>query len=308
MPLLPLESFQADVVCPRCRRSTGLYCSSCLLDFAEVQGKPILVDFDNSVLVQSQSRQSLIPRAARGRLQRWAIKILEGENEVAREQVLRFVDLAAKVAQGSRPRILIVGGAAIGNGISELYTRADLDLIAFDIYSSPHVQIVADGHSVPLRNHCVDGVIIQAVLEHVVAPHIVVSEIERVLRPGGVVYADTPFLQQVHEGPYDFCRFTESGHRYLFKNFTEHGAGPVGGLGKQMVWSIDYLFRGLFRSRLAGRIGRAMFFWIRWLDAFIPVRYAVDGAPGCFFLGTLSERAITPKELIERYKGAQVRN
>ena len=88
--------------------------------------------------------------------------------------------------------------------------RPTIDLISFDVYASPATQFVGDGHSIPLADGSVDGVIVQAVLEHVLEPTIVADEIHRVLRTGGIVYADTPFLQQVHEGAYDFTRFTDS--------------------------------------------------------------------------------------------------
>ena len=38
-------------------------------------------------------------------------------------------------------------------------------------------------------------------------------------------------MQQVHERAYDFSRFTQSGHRWLFKRFSEINAGPIGGAG-----------------------------------------------------------------------------
>jgi len=56
-----------------------------------------------------------------------------------------------------------------------------------------------------------DAVWIQAVLEHVLDPVRVVAEIHRVLRPGGLVYSEIPFMQEVHEGAYDFTRFRLSG-------------------------------------------------------------------------------------------------
>ena len=74
-----------------------------------------------------------------------------------------------------------------------------------------------------------DAVICQAVLEHVLEPASAVSEIHRVLRRDGLVYAETPFMQQVHERAYDFSRFTQSGHRWLFRRFSEISAGPIGG-------------------------------------------------------------------------------
>ena len=68
-------------------------------------------------------------------------------------------------------------------------------------------------------------------LEHVLEPELVVAEIHRVLMPDGLVYAGTPFMQQVHEGPYDFMRFTESGHRWLFRRFERLASGATGGPG-----------------------------------------------------------------------------
>jgi SAM-dependent methyltransferase len=197
-----------------------------------------------------------------------------------------------------------VGGGTIGSGVGALYDAPDIGIIAFDIYQSRFVQFIADGHSIPLRPKSIDGVIIQAVLEHVLEPETVVSELRRVLRPGGLIYAETPFMQQVHEGPFDFVRYTESGHRYLFRHFAELASGSVAGPGESMVWAASYFFRGLFRSQTAGRATRAMLFWLRWFDRIIPPAYAIDGACGCYFLGTLTDSPITGREVIRRYRGA----
>ena len=113
-----------------------------------------------------------------------------------------------------RPRILVIGGAR-GSGADELYEDISIDLVGTDIYPSTNTKIVADGHQLPFIDASFDGVWIQAVLEHVLDPPIVAAEIYRVLKPGGLVYADTPFMQQVHEGAYDFTRYTVSGHRWL---------------------------------------------------------------------------------------------
>src|SRR5205823_1246671 len=111
----------------------------------------------------------------------------------------------------ANPTILVVGGGTVGSGTDALYRDPAVRLIAFDVYGSPMTQLIADGHQIPLRDESVDAVLVQAVLEHVLDPAKVVAEIHRVLRPNGIVYAETPFLQQVHEAAYDFTRFTESG-------------------------------------------------------------------------------------------------
>ena len=310
MPLLDMEQLRVELICPRCSASLAddpSRCGACLLEFPQANGLPVLVDFENSVLerdaVLSTGAQSLIPRGRRGRLKIALRRVIFGENPVAGKHATKLATLAGRLQP--RPRILVVGGATVGSGLQAFYSMPNVDVIAFDIYSSAQLQFIADAHSVPLKSQSVDGVIIQAVLEHVIEPQRVVSEIQRVLRPGGLVYAETPFLQQVHEGPYDFTRFTESGHRYLFRHFREIDTGVVFGPGTQMIWSIDHLFRGLFRSRKAGTIAKAAFFWVRWLDRFVPSAFAVDSASGFYFLGSLSDKPMTPREAIVRYRGAQ---
>jgi ubiquinone/menaquinone biosynthesis C-methylase UbiE len=176
--------------------------------------------------------------------------------------------------------------------------------VAFDVYATENVQLIADGHQIPFANGTFDAVIVQAVLEHVVDPWTVVQEIHRVLRMGGVVYAETPFLQQVHEGAYDFTRFTESGHRYLFKDFDLIRSGASAGPGTQTVWTVEHLARSVFRSRMTGKMAKAAFFWVRYLDMIIPTPYQIDSASGVFFMGRKNGRTISVEEIVQHYSGA----
>jgi len=201
--------------------------------------------------------------------------------------------------------VLVIGGGTVGNGTGELYEDRRARVVAFDIYGSPMTQFIGDAHAIPIATGAVDAVVVQAVLEHVLDPGRVAAEIHRVLRPGGVVYAETPFLQQVHAGPYDFTRFTSSGHRHLFRAFEQIDAGPVAGPGTQVLWSVDHLARGLFRSEIAGKLVRGLCFWLRWLDRLVPRAFAMDGASAYYFLGRRSERELTPREIVEYYQGAQ---
>jgi SAM-dependent methyltransferase len=146
------------------------------------------------------------------------------------------------------------------------------------------VQFIAGAHQILLADKSVDAVVIQAVLEHVLDPDQVVREIHRVLRESGIVYAETPLLQQVHAGAYDFTRYTSSGHRYLFRSFEEIAAAPAAGSGTQLLWSVDHLVRGLMRSELVGKLARVPFFWLRYLDRLIPTAFAMDNASAYYFL------------------------
>jgi hypothetical protein len=107
----------------------------------------------------------------------------------------------------------------------------------------------------------------------------------------------------VHEGAYDFTRFTESGHRYLFRHFTVRDSGAAAGLGTQLLWSVVYFARGIhFR---AGQAARVIFFWLPKLDRRLNRRVTVDGASGVFFYGHSSKDVVTPAEIIGYYSGAQ---
>ncbi|MEZ5361501.1 MAG: class I SAM-dependent methyltransferase [Bryobacterales bacterium] len=66
--------------------------------------------------------------------------------------------------------------------------------------------MLCDAQRIPFADATFDAVVAQAMLEHVADPVRAVGEIWRVLKPG-LVYSETPFLQQVHAGPYDFTRY-----------------------------------------------------------------------------------------------------
>lgn len=91
-------------------------------------------------------------------------------------------------------------------------------LVNLNIGPFPNVDIVADAHSLPYSSGCVDAIHCEAVLEHVRTPVKVVEEMLRVLKPGGRVYACTPFLQNYHGYPNHFQNFTLTGHCALFED------------------------------------------------------------------------------------------
>lgn len=316
MPLATMNDIVPVFACPACRNPlTGpveaLRCTSdgCRRVYPSVglNSIPVLVDGESSIIdipaLLKTDAASPVGRGDWGRLGRFVFRFTVPRNTTAEQITGRLAtDLVAET-QDRRPRLLVVGGGAIGNGIASLYENSDIDIVAFDIYKSEYCQFIADGHSIPLLDGTVDGVLIQAVLEHVLNPQLVVDEIHRVLRPGGLVYADTPFMQQVHEGPYDFTRFTESGHRYLFRRFEVRSSGAVGGLGTQLHWSLFYFGRGIHRH--VGQLLWMVFFWLGMLDCWLDPGVTVDGASGVFFYGHSSARSISPQEIVDYYSGGQ---
>ncbi|MFF7933635.1 SAM-dependent methyltransferase [Streptomyces sp. SAI-126] len=315
MVLAELDAIRPLLVCPRCRADLegapgGLRCTApdCVYReppaFPEVAGRPVLVDFAHSV-VGREAVDALAPapdvRRGADALPAPLRRLAKPPNRVA----ARNIDLLLRALPGPAPTLLVVGGATVGNGVGAVYRDPRVRVIGFDIVTSPATQFVADAHRIPLRTAAVDAVLVQAVLEHVLDPAGVVAEIHRVLKDDGLVYAETPFLQQVHAGAHDFTRYTASGHRYLFRRFEELGAGAVSGPGTQLLWSVDHLVRGLTRNALAGRATRAALCWLRALDRLVPPPYALDDASALYFLGRKRDREMTGAEIIAYYRGAQ---
>ena len=130
------------------------------------------------------------------------------------------------------------------------------------------------------------------------------------LREDGVVYAETPFMQQVHEAGFDFTRWTEAGHRRLFRMFSEIDRGLVAGPATALLWALCYFARSIPAQRggLAARLDRCTllaFGWLKFLDRrLINHPGATDAASCVYFMGRKSSVAVSDQELIASYAGA----
>ena len=305
------ESIAALLRCPRCRscldglRCTGQACAYASEGFPAIGATPALIDFADSIVAREalEAADGASPlsrsRTFARRLREWA----SGPNLEAARNCEAFL---ARCRGFPAPRVLVVGGGGRGSGTEALYAAHDIRIVGTDVYASPDVEIIADGHRLPFADASFHGVWIQAVLEHVVAPDRVVAEIARVLVDGGLVYAETPFLQPVHERAYDFTRFTRSGHRWLFRGFSEIASGTIGGPGESLNWAIRYLARGLFRSEKIGSAFAVAFFWLRHLDRLVGETWRADAATGVFFLGAKSGgETIVPRDLVDYFPGVR---
>ena len=235
-------------------------------------------------------------------------QLLIGSNEDTR----RNYRVLANSLGDSSSRVLVVGGGTVGSGAKDFYEFCESNEIwieSIDVYISPNCTAVADAHYLPFADESFDVVIIQAVLEHVVNPQKVVSEVHRVLRENGLVYAETPFMQCVHEGPFDFMRFTNSGHRYLFRHFNEVKAGAHHGAFSSALFIFSYAISGLARTRYAGVLLRVMFGrLVKFLDAMTSDEWNIDVACGNYFIGEkaiVAEVAGDSTWIVKYYKGAQ---
>lgn len=306
--VLKVSSGDRSFCCnPECRYSEE--------GFFKTNGQPVLIDFSQSIVTPADIKQSSeqclqsrdderdrrvrVDQLMSSKLRLDIQTFITGRNPVVENNCRCFCrNLKEK---SSNPLVLVVGGGTLGFGTDPLYQDRTIQVIGTDIYASANTQLVSDGHSLPFADESFDGVWIQAVLEHVLEPHIVVNQIWRVLKPGGLVYAETPFMQQVHLGPYDFTRFTLSGHRWLFRRFQQIDAGTVMGAGTAAVWAIRYVWRSLGVGNKLATLLTIPFFWLRFLDAIAKRRPNADAASGFYFFGRKSEQEIHAPEIVRYY-------
>src|SRR2546425_4519160 len=153
-------------------------------------------------------------------------------------QLRAFANALGKVEGTS----VLVIGAGRQKGWLDIFfaNQHTIRVVYSDVDAKAMVDLFCDAHELPFLDETFDGVIASAVLEHVVYPERVAAEIHRVLARRGFIYSEIPFLQQVHEGAYDFTRYTLSGHRRLLNHFEELSSGVVAGPGTTLTWALEH--------------------------------------------------------------------
>jgi SAM-dependent methyltransferase len=302
--------------CPACKGPLvfGAEAATCLdaacgVRYPVIDGIPVLIDETTSVFsvddFRRHRRTTFRPKA---RLERFVSEHLPeiGINLRAERNYRDFADLLLR--QAARPKVLVVGGSIVGRGMGALLTPA-IELVESDVSFGERTALIADGHDLPFMDDTFDAVVIQAVLEHVLDPYRCVQEAHRVLKDGGLVYAETPFMQQVHGGKFDFTRFTHLGHRRLFRAFDEVSSGAVCGPGMALAWSYQYFLLSFVKTptaRAAVKVfARLTAFWLKYFDYLLIDRPgALDAASGFFFMGRKGATVLSDRALLDSYRGA----
>jgi SAM-dependent methyltransferase len=176
---------------------------------------------------------------------------------------------------------LYIGGAG----------RAVPGYINLDLFPMPDVDVAADAEALPFPDAIFQRVECDAVLEHVRHPEQVMSEIRRVLAPGGYAHLVTPFCHPFHEYPRDYRRFTVDGLKELAVGLEPAAEGwRTGPTATLLVFTIEYgklllpwkawraIAHGVlgwllfplryldllfFRTGRVGRIGNHCYLWLR---------------------------------------------
>lgn len=315
MPDLPPECFR----CPECRsdgslnRSTAraggsLSCVTCGNSYPLRDGVPILISRSNALFDLKKYEVGSLG----GIYRKTRVRFPSASVNLSRGRILREMGAALRLAGATR--VLLVGSGRQREGIRRQLLGADpadMQIVCCDVDISADVDLFCDAQSLPFIPGYFDALITTAVLEHVLYPEKAAAEFARVVKLGGLLYSELPFLQCVHEGAYDFTRYTMSGHKRLFHEFGALNSGMVAGPGTALVWALEHFAASVCGTGMMSRVGRGVtrlaFFWLKYADILLSKRPAALDACSCTFLyGRRREGIVSDQEIVEGYAGAGV--
>ena len=267
------QIWETFLVCPSCHGELewdGLRteCSDCAAVYGVSDEVPVLFPvsaggapeevFDDAPL----SALDRLPASVRGLARRVRHRLqptLVHQSATGRRRAGGFV-----ASLGSAANVVNVGAGRTDYGAN---------VLNLDVFPGPSVHALATSELLPLRSGAFDGVILEAVLEHVRDADATLVEIRRVLAPGGSVLIDVPFLQPYHPSPGDYRRFTEQGLRTRLEQmgFIVEDSGVSVGPASAFAW-IGSHFVAMLVSGRSNRVYRGARIATDLL--FVPLKYA----------------------------------
>ncbi|MDD2859921.1 MAG: methyltransferase domain-containing protein [Acidiphilium sp.] len=117
-------------------------------------------------------------------------------------------------------RMTNAGGVVLDCGAGSRPQRTT-GVINVEIVDYASTDVLAIGEALPFADNSFDAAISLAVLEHVRDPFKCAQELLRVVKPGGELLVDVPFLQPVHGFPHHYYNMSAQGLANLFAGHSE---------------------------------------------------------------------------------------
>jgi SAM-dependent methyltransferase len=118
--------------------------------------------------------------------------------------------------------------------------------VNIDVAPTAGVDLLSNASRLPFQADCCDSIACLALLEHVPDPEQIVSEMLRVLKPGGDIQAVVPFCHPYHGYPRDFVRFSRDGLTNLFAGYDHVEIGIRTGPTTSLLTFLTYYAKLFF--------------------------------------------------------------
>ena len=255
-----LPDIVALLSCPGCRsglkwEDDRLSCRTCGAEYPVVDGIPVLLP-DGAAREVERSRERPARRGLRSRL---VAGLSPGGASYDPGQTTRIQAMLDRLGPTAFVLDLGCGGRCWGPRV-----------IGMDLAWGAGVGLIGDGRRLPFPAGALDGLICTGVLEHVDDADVVVREIHRVLRAGGLGYIAIPFMQGFHPATgteADYRRLTQPGLRRVLRDFEILESGIAGGPSSAVGWILREYLAMLLPAH--GPLAKLAHFASGWLTAWI---------------------------------------
>ena len=144
-----------------------------------------------------------------------------------------------------------------------------------DVSSGENVDVVGSAEKIPFPESSFDSLVCTQVFEHLARPHVCASEMYRVLKKDGYAIVTVPQMNELHEEPHDFFRYTKFGLNQLFTDTgfivvsCEQRGGFFSTVAQMKIrYCIDRysLYKKEFLGRVFNQIAKLIGRFAIWLD------------------------------------------
>ena len=226
------EAFQEILCCPDCRsnllREAGsLVCGECGAHYPIADGIPHFVEsLADSGIASSEP---------------W-LNSLKNKLKAYPNFYWFLANVCSPVMPtGKSPQVLLnrLPSSAVVLNLGSGTKRISSSVLNVDLLPFKEVDIVADITRLPFQDSSVDGVINEVALEHIPDCQTAITEMQRVLKSGGYLYASVPFLLGYHPSPDDYHRWTIQGLIADFDRLETIETGIGGGPTSALLWILQ---------------------------------------------------------------------